>query len=122
MSLFVPGLYRGASGPMLNGKIECDALTKEDWAWAASIVFSSGTRFRTVDGVPTGGLPFAEALYKYAEPLSDIRLIVDDVWTTGETMRGLVGPMDIGFVLFARSPLPSWCQCIFQGHPALGPM
>ncbi len=105
MSLFKSGKFTSHAGIELLWKIECDALTDEDWATLAFMV-AEKFRFRTVEGIPTGGLKFAKALSPYLTYTSLIHLIVDDVWTTGKSMRE-TKQIDnvIGVVAFARGPL-----------------
>jgi len=64
-------------------------------------------KFGAVEGVPSGGLRFAEALRQYqsAGPL----LIADDVLTTGASMElHRAGRDALGVVIFARGPCPAW--------------
>lgn len=116
--LFRDGAFRSAAGLMLPWKIECDALTDQDWCWAANRI--SWKRFGAVEGVPRGGLKLAELLADQAEegwPL----LIVDDVYTTGMSMeRQRAGREAIGYVLFARAPITQpWIRALWQyGGPA----
>lgn len=74
------------SGRKSDFKIDCDALTDEDLAALAKKVSQSHLRFREVIGIPKGGLRFAEALKPYCRRRGDI-LIVDDVYTSGGSMR-----------------------------------
>lgn len=115
MALFQLGEFQSAAGVILPWKIECDALTDEDWAClaatAAPLLFE---RFHRVVGVPNGGLKFAQAMQRYASP-SGITLVCDDVWTTGKSMRACADEQQrlrsvtnlawIGIVAFARGPL-----------------
>lgn len=113
MSLFQRGDFVAASGATLPWKVECDALTPEDWRTLAGAV-AGAVRFGTVEGVPRGGLAFAEALAPYAStgPL----LIVDDVLTTGGSMeRHRAGRDAIGVVAFARvGELPPWITAVWR--------
>jgi hypothetical protein len=63
---------------------------------------------------------FAKALEKYIDPDGDIRLIVDDVLTTGTSMeeaRKQLGWDDAtGIVIFARGRCPDWILPIFDMH------
>lgn len=118
VSLFQRGDFTLHSGNRALWKIECDALTQEDWETLAFIV-SNTYSFKKVEGVPRGGLPFARALEKYAKP--DIGaidlLLVDDVMTTGESMAAHRGNRTnvVGVVVFYRSyqPCPWWIEPIF---------
>lgn len=111
--LFKHGSFMSHSGLLLPDKINCDALTDEDWqanaAWLAARL-----RFDKVIGIPTGGLAFARALRPYATegPV----LIVDDVLTTGRSMEKArqEHPNAIGCVLFSRTKyVPTWITARF---------
>jgi orotate phosphoribosyltransferase len=60
-----------------------------------------------VFGVPRGGLRFAEALKAHVSDLSSRTLLVDDVFTTGKSIKGYIEqqlqyePDDI-LVIFSR--------------------
>lgn len=89
----VPEGFTGHSGGRLYWKIECDALTSGDWqglAWMVRerLYATHGFKgFRAAVGIPRGGTPFAAALNQHANPHADVVLLVDDVWTTGGSMR-----------------------------------
>jgi orotate phosphoribosyltransferase len=139
MSLFRLGDFTLASGQPSRWKIECDALTAEDWDALAAISAEILPPFGVVEGVPRGGWPFADALRKYSracscsfrhpphdwclgEPLP--ALIADDVWTTGTSVRRFIGsaacPKPVCFqpgacvVAFARGPVPPWVTPLFR--------
>lgn len=104
MGMFQVGEFILASGKKSNFKIDCDALTNDDWKSLAAFVAPSLPRFGSTIGVPRGGWKFAEALYEYRTPYAPIMLLVDDVWTTGMSMRKYI-PQDTewhGVVLFSR--------------------
>jgi hypothetical protein len=105
MNLFNRGKFLSHAGLELDWKIECDALTDEDWECLAKMI-SEKTEFRSVYGIPRGGTKLATALVKYCNPTSPIHLVVDDVWTTGKSMREVMKPGDMGFVVFARQKIP----------------
>lgn len=112
--LFVKEEFTMHSGGKGTVKIECDALTPESWDGLAELAKVTGTLppFGEVVGVPRGGLPFAEALRPYAT--KGPRLVVDDVWTTGRSMREGMGFHDVGLVAFARGPVTNLrCNAIF---------
>lgn len=115
MPLFQPKAFTSAAGLSLAWKIECDALTPEDWAGLAYVV-SLKLKFDRVIGVPTGGLRFAKALQEYSSR-GQQTLIVDDVLTTGKSMElvriGVTGPVT-GVVAFSRGKCPQWVYPIFQ--------
>ena len=101
MNLFQLGNFVSHAGKELEWKIECDALTDDDWECLAKMI-SEKTQFGSVYGIPRGGTKLANALQKYCNPKNPLRLVVDDVWTTGKSMRDVMQKNDIGFVVFAR--------------------
>lgn len=124
MSLFQLSKIVLHSGKTSQFKIFCDWLspkTKEDWECLAY----QGSRivgpFSEVVGVPRGGVPFAEAMKKYAwPPYSNAPiLIVDDVLTTGRSIlkEMVMCANSIGLVAFARGPLPEGVKAVWQMHP-----
>lgn len=117
MNLFQHGGFTLNSGMQSILKIECDALTREDWRTLA-LLTSNRIKFSSVVGVPRGGLVFADELMSYCSNESGLPcLIVDDVLTTGGSMakvrQEIEGPT-IGVVVFARGPCPAWIKPIFQ--------
>lgn len=115
------------SGGLAHYKIECDALTDDDIATLAFIIAQKGKEItreegsgiREVYGVPRGGTRLAEALRPHLDTRwGKIRLIVDDVLTTGksmETAKSNLGWSDAyGVVIFARGNCPSWIKPIFS--------
>ena len=121
MNLFQWGLFTLNSGAKSAWKIECDALSIDDWAALAEMVRQMVGPFSTVEGVPTGGLLLAQALKPYTSKLPDMpHLIVDDVLTTGGSMERLKTVSGgqfrniMGAVIFARGPCPHWIKPLFQ--------
>ncbi len=115
-SLFQRGAFTLHSGETSSWKIECDALTSEDWDTLATIAMERFTLpFGKVIGIPTGGMAFARALEPYQRASMTI-LIVDDVLTSGQSMlRELEKePTGIGLVAFARGPLPFRVAAVFR--------
>ena len=112
-TLFRRGEFTLHSGKVSDFKIDCDALTATDLdTLAAMIVKAVLEPFGSVEGVPTGGLRLAKALEKYAT--SGPLLIVDDVLTTGGSMKAHRGKRDaIGAVIFARGRCPIWVRPLF---------
>ncbi len=84
-NIFQTGKFKLSSGRDSTFKIECDNLTDEDIETFAELIGSSFS-FKSVEGVPTGGLRLAKALESYIDPGSGVHLIVDDVLTTGMTL------------------------------------
>ncbi len=128
MNLFQSGQFKLHSGEETDFKIECDALTDEDWATLAQVIRKRFV-YSAVTGVPRGGLKLAELLVPYITPKSRRHLIVDDVYTTGTSMRDMrdkcqvtmadYGPRGyhIGVVVFARARIQGkdgWIKPIFQ--------
>ena len=86
MNLFQRKFFISHAGLPLNWKIECDALTAEDWKGIARMIMDYETRpFGSVEGIPRGGLPLAVALTEYAT--EGPPMIVDDVYTTGASFK-----------------------------------
>ncbi|MBY0559924.1 hypothetical protein [Hyphomicrobium sp.] len=109
-NLFQWGKFIGASGRELDWKIECDALSDEDWACIAQVLGPKLPPFSGLTYVPTGGAKLMTRLMDFATVRLDTLLVVDDVWTTGSSMRKVgenyAGRDWIGAVAFARGPLP----------------
>lgn len=127
MPLFNFGNFKLASGALSPFKIDCDALTQNDIDNLAKLVASSGWSewsFKKIIGVPNGGNAFAHALSKVLNVDPDSEnpiLLVDDVWTTGKTMREYKKKYEAesqveGLVIFSRAPLYKidlWVSPIF---------
>lgn len=109
MSLFQLGKFVSHAGTELDWKIECDALTDDDWECLAEMI-ADRIMFHEVVGIPRGGNKLAAALQKYKlenkDDLETYRLVVDDVWTTGKSMKDFMQPGDFGYVVFARNKIP----------------
>jgi len=131
VNLFQYGPVRLASGVESNFKIECDALTDDDWECLAAMIADRVPSFDEVVGVPTGGEPLAQALKPYCLRNTGMGvayrlLVVDDVWTTGRSMMDFCceleherqGPLDIKqAVVFARTSPPLSVMALFRMHP-----
>lgn len=127
LNLLQTGDFKLASGRESNFKIECDALTDDDWDTVAKIV-KKRFMFQGVTGVPRGGLKLAERLLPFIYPHVKNYLIVDDVYSTGGSLRRvrdeLIAQPDggnrhyFGVVLFARNRIvdadKNWVRPIFQ--------
>lgn len=121
MNLFQFGDFTLRSGAKSKWKIECDALTLEDWESLAAMAVERLSPFSRVYGVPRGGIPFADALRKYATvgPV----LIAEDVCTTGGSMTRYVQELKlhmescIGVCAFQRGPDVSWVTPVFKMFP-----
>lgn len=101
MNLFKSGHFILASGQESCFKIECDALTLEDWDTLALMIVMRAKPFGAVVGVPTGGEQLAKALQKYVT--KGPTLLVDDVLTTGQSIREMKLETDQVWVVFARN-------------------
>ena len=120
-----------ASGAHSHWKIDCDALSADDLDALAVLAASRlPYQFTRVEGVPRGGLAFAEALRRHVTMSSSpLVLLVDDVWTTGGSMRqfrALLGldklPLGVrvrGLVIFARVIPPPWVTALFTAAEML---
>jgi len=118
INLFSNKEFISHSGSTLPWKIECDTLVKEDWDWAATLI-SKKLSFQEVYGIPRGGKEFESSLIPYKKPRGKYYLIVDDVYTTGDSMetvrRNTITHLPIlGMVLFARDKTPSWIKAIWN--------
>lgn len=115
--------FTSHAGWKLSWKIECDALTDEDIETFAHII-SKTFQFGRVVGIPRGGNRLAAALDKYVTGYQPgerfITLLVDDVYTSGASMREARSELSndedgVGVVLFARRPpAEPWVHAIFQ--------
>lgn len=117
VSLFQLGEFTLHSGQKSRWKIDCDALTPEDWEALAAMAVEKLPPFYKVIGIPSGGLQFARALRPYqSDRLEDGYLIVDDVWTTGDSIRRTyaLSPTTRACVVFARGPVDAWVTALFQ--------
>jgi len=122
MSLFQFGTFQAANGP-LPFKIECDALTEDDWACIAAHSHKRLPEFGKIVSVPRGGKKLATHLKPYKTPGCKVVLFVDDVWTTGKSLRAVVAEYMVkngamldwnGFVAFARGPIPIRIRCFMH--------
>lgn len=145
-NLFQRGEFVLNSGARSGWKLECDALTDDDWEALAYMIWQVVGQFKTVEGVPRGGLKLADRLdqYRCRDPRYPDQvvsgwdrlphLIVDDVLTTGGSMMRLwqkhrdalppgtmiePGNWVIGAVVFARGLPPPWVTPLFQMPRAL---
>lgn len=110
-NLFQIRNFTSAAGLNLTWKIECDALTEDDWDCIAHVGVAMLPKFGRVLAVPSGGIPLAKSFEFYQQASSELTLVVDDVWTTGKSMLALVKELNlkdhewVGFVGFARGAL-----------------
>lgn len=120
MNLYQLGPFTLPSGRTTHFKIECDVLTAEDWQALARLAVELLPPFGRVEGVPRGGIPFAEALSDYITPTSKMLLIADDVWVSGISMeRHRAERRAIGVVVYTRSlpKMPDWVTPLIALSP-----
>ena len=121
--LFTSGDFISHAGLPLKWKIECDAIRPEEWDCLAQMIMDyQKMPFSWVEGIPRGGMSLASALEKYIDPnADDIGLVVDDVWTTGTSMREYIKekhPEKLHnqirrWVVFARKPCDDGTNALF---------
>ena len=125
MALFQCGEFVLHSGEVSDFKIDCDALTADDWEALAYMIGDRVGRFSRVVGIPRGGWKLAEAMRPLTGSATDPVLIVDDVLTTGRSMEdtrqamiatGETLPIK-GAVVFARGLVPAWITPLFTLTP-----
>lgn len=126
MSLFVKGDFKSHAGLLLHWKLECDALTFEDWIGIVAACHDLDlipANISAIIGVPRGGLVFEQALMAHGSfywSSAAPRLVVDDVLTTGGSILKLMDrPTDRGLVVFARGPLPPRVRAFLMTESAL---
>ena len=116
MSLFQLGEFKLHSGEVSPFKIECDALTDDDWDTLGYLAAQKAPKVRDVVGIPRGGLKFAEAIRRHVtiDPDTIYRIVVDDVLTTGNSFEPYKDLRTFGIVAFARAQPAPWIFPIFQ--------
>ena len=126
MNLFEWGTFTSHAGKQLDFKIECDAFSPDDWDCLARMVVSRLFKpFSHAEGIPRGGVPFAEAMNKYASgDENDMPMICDDIWTTGTSFKDYMNekyPMALAgwghrWVVFQRGPNQTLnsCRALFK--------
>ena len=88
MDLFQKVDFKSSAGLDLTWKIECDAISDDEWKCIATMIMERANPFRSAIGVPTGGIKLAELLNEYGTgSYLDPVCIVDDVLTTGKSME-----------------------------------
>ena len=132
--LFEVGDFVSHAGKELPWKIECDAIRPEWWDALARMVMDYQDRpFYKAVGIPRGGVPFAQAMNKYAsgDPNDQI-MICDDVFTTGTSMQDFIreeypdwtAGQGFRWVVFARQPCyehPHHVRALFTMPKPLDP-
>lgn len=108
------------AGLPLTWKLECDAISKDEWIALAHIIREYEKQdWHKAVGIPRGGVPLGEALNKYStgDPKDPV-LVVDDVYTTGKSFKDYVKenyPNDnvIQWAVFARKPTEDGVKALF---------
>ena len=126
MNLFQSVDFISHSGLELKWKIECDALSDPEWFTISQMIMEISVPFKEAIGIPRGGTQLGSLLNQYGTgKRKDPILLVDDVLTTGESMkqfktkRSWRYPSDyIGWVVFARNKCPDWVTALFQMPPS----
>lgn len=100
--------FTSHAGNRLTWKVECDCLSDLEIDWFAERIAEQFS-FARVVGIPRGGLRLASALEGFAKPGHPL-LVVDDVWTTGNSMQEFTQTLCAPFApffqaaMFARKP------------------
>ena len=117
--MFKRGHFELHSGGESDFLIDCGTLTDDDLVALANHAAGKLPPFGLVEGVPNGGMRFAEALGHFATGPAGVLLIVDDVCTTGASMEEQrAGREAYGVVIFARGDSwPTWVRPIFVMPP-----
>lgn len=124
MSLFNFGAFKLHSGKFVDFKIDCDFLSIDDIISVTRMMvgvlnIKYSIKFKEVYGVPTGGERLARCLKSFTNLDGVYTLLVDDVWTTGDSLRTFIkdkniqGPR-VGFVIFSRGSLPDNVFSLFD--------
>tara|TARA_B100001057_G_scaffold408647_1_gene422986 strand:- start:54 stop:461 length:408 start_codon:yes stop_codon:yes gene_type:complete len=110
--LFSVGDFISHAGLPLKWKIECDAISPEQWSALATMIMDYQKEpFSKVVGIPRGGLALQYALEPYVTEGEHPWLVVDDVYTTGTSFRQFCTNKHTMFAykwcIFARKTIPS---------------
>jgi hypothetical protein len=121
MTLFQSGDFELHSKGRSNFKIDCDSFSWGDIVALADQLNQFLPRYGAVYPIPKGGCRLAAALKKYTtEEHKNVLLIVDDVLTTGNSMREALHRVSddweqvYGTVIFSRGKCPKWIFPLFQ--------
>lgn len=124
MNLFQLGTFVLSSGGTSDFKIECDALTDEDWKCLGYLASQKLPPYRSAMGVLSrNAQKFAIAMYPYEvkDGSTDLMVWCDDVLTTGTTLRETMQQAKerwegttVGVVAFARKQPPEGITAVFQ--------
>jgi hypothetical protein len=121
MDLFRTGNFTFNSGINGTWKIDCD------WKTISDLICGKYPYFSGVTGIPSGGDELEKLLLGRVTPQHHYHLIVDDVYTTGLSMRKMREDLFLksdtvklyrGIVVFARNPIRRedayWIEPMFQ--------
>ena len=114
--------FKSHSGLELKWKIECDALSDPEWFTISQMIMEITSPFKEAIGIPRGGTKLGNLLNQYGTgKKEDPILLVDDVLTTGESMKEFKTKRQwrepkkyIGWVVFARTKCRDWVSALFQ--------
>jgi orotate phosphoribosyltransferase len=119
LSLFLLGDFKLHSGELSEYLIDANALDGDALLAVAHRLAVIVGPYGYVEGIPRGGLRLALAMQQYRTLGHPAILLVDDVWTTGQSMREkreemkaeVGGGPVFGAVIFHRGQgiLPYWC-------------
>jgi orotate phosphoribosyltransferase len=108
------------SGKESEFKLIADEFIRENLEGLVHLLRKAVGPFGAVHGIPRGGCLLAEALDKHScVELPQTLLIVDDVLTTGGSMKRAreqkAGEREyiVGAVVFSRGPCPGWITPLF---------
>ena len=120
-SLFKYGSFTTHSGLTLDWKIDCDCLSDED---IYTISMASHALLQRIGyptskfiGIPRGGVRLANKMQSlFGKDDDSPPLIIDDVLTTGTSMKEVMSQHhgSKGLVIFARSPVPIDVVALFS--------
>ena len=87
--LFTAGGFTSHAGLPLKWKLECDAISPDEWRCIAKMIMDYQTEpFQAAVGIPRGGAPLGFALNAYATDNPEHKLLIcDDVYTTGTSFK-----------------------------------
>ena len=109
------------AGLPLKWKIECDALSDDEWKTIAKMIREyEDQNWQYAVGIPTGATRLGEILTTYGTgSVKDPVLIVDDVYTTGKSFidfeeKHYKDKKVIKWTVFARKPPTENVKVLFQ--------